>query len=74
VIPVLLIGLFLAAWLYREHMFQRERDAWARERSTLLNRINPATAQAVDPVEDEELPQMPASSEEWWAHHDEVMS
>jgi hypothetical protein len=74
VITVLLIGLFLVAWLYRERMFQDERRESARERSTLLNRIDPATAQAVDVVEDVEMPQMPASSEEWWAHHDEVMS
>lgn len=56
----------VVALVWREHLVQAERDSWARERVSLLNRIKPETAQPlVDDDDGEEMPQPPASSEEW---------
>lgn len=59
------IALVLLAALvaYREYQFGKERDQWIQERSSLLNRIKPETAQVsgindlekylVEPVRDD---------------------
>ena len=66
---LVLTGLFLVAWLIREHTFGVERREWTRERGLLLNRIKPETAQDPEGPDDGPGPQPPAwdDSEAYWA-------
>lgn len=45
---------------------REERREWTRERSELLNRIKPETAQVVDfPTEERDV-QPPTTDQDWW--------
>ena len=60
--------VILAAFAcYREHLFAKERDQWIQERSSLLNRIKPETAQ-VSGINDLEkyLVEPVRSDEDYW--------
>lgn len=65
----LLFGVVAGFLLERRLMlrdFKQERQAWTRERSELLNRIKPETAQVVDfPTEDRDV-QPPQTDAGWW--------
>lgn len=65
--PLMLLGgLFCWDYLKRRE-FAAEREAWKRERSELLNRIKPETAQPIIGPVPESIPAVGFDNDREWA-------
>lgn len=64
--------IFVVAFLFREHLFQVERNTWTEERRELLNRIKPETAQIVN-VDETAVFEPVRDDADFWNSHENLL-
>lgn len=64
--------IFIVGFLFREHLFQVERNTWTEERRELLNRIKPETAQITN-VDETAIFEPVRSDADFWDAHENLL-